>query len=123
VRQAAELIIRMTVGENWVSRFLDQHLMLATKLTSALERGRVDAEDPRVVRDHFAKIQRVITAKNIQHKNMYNMDEKGFLMELSEKSKVIWTYKGRIFKMMDDRNRELLTVIESVLQMDGFYLP
>ena len=113
----------MTVGENWVSRFLDQHLMLATKLTSALERGRVDAEDPRVVRDHFAKIQRVITAKNIQHKNMYNMDEKGFLMELSEKSKVIWTYKGRIFKMMDDRNRELLTVIESVLQMDGFYLP
>jgi len=122
VRQAAELIIRMTVGENWVSRFLNRHPMLATKLTSPLERGRVDAEDPRVVRDHFAKVQRVIIAKNIQQKNMYNMDEKGFLIGLSEKSKVICTYKGQTFKMMDDGNRELLTVIESV-SADGRVLP
>jgi len=53
---------------------------------------------------------------------MYNMDEKGFLMGLSEKSKVICTYKGRTFKMMDDGNRELLTDIESV-SADGRVLP
>ena len=50
------------------------------------------------------------------------MDEKGFLMGLSERSKVICTYKGRTFKMMDDGKRELLTVVESV-SADGHVLP
>ena len=63
-----------------------------------------------------------MTAKRIQQKNTYNMDEKGFLLGLGECSKVICTYKGRTFKMIDDGNRELLTVIESV-SADGRVLP
>ena len=47
------------------------------------------------------------------------MDEKGFLMGLSERSKVICPYKGRTFKMIDDGNRELLTVVPA----DGRVLP
>ena len=50
------------------------------------------------------------------------MYEKGFLIGLAERSKVIGTYKGRTFKMMDDGNRELLTAIESV-SADGRVLP
>ena len=53
---------------------------------------------------------------------MYNMDEKGFLMGLSERSKVTCTYEGRRVKIMDAVNRELLTVIESV-SADGQVLP
>jgi len=45
---------------------------------------------------------------------MYNIDEKGFLMGLFKQSKVIRTYKRQMFKMMDDGNQELLTVVESV---------
>ena len=41
VKQVAELIIQMSVGENWITRFLNRHPKLATKLTSPLERGRV----------------------------------------------------------------------------------
>jgi len=50
------------------------------------------------------------------------MDEKGFLMGLAERSKVICTYRGRTFKIKDDGNRELLTAVESI-SVDGQVLP
>ena len=72
--------------------------------------------------DHFAKVQCIIMGKQIQQKNIYNMAEKGFLMGLSERLKVICIQKGQTFKMMDDGNRELLTVVESV-SVDRRVLP
>lgn len=46
VRQAAEFIIKAAVGEHWITRFFNRHPALATKLTSSLERDRIEAEDP-----------------------------------------------------------------------------
>ena len=94
VKQAAKLILRGSIGEHWITRFLNRHPKLAVKLTSPLERGRIEAEDPHIIRDHFIKEQRIITAKRIQQKNTYNMDEKRFLLGLGECSKVICSYKG-----------------------------
>jgi len=48
IEQAAELIIRTTVGENSISRFLNRYPMLATKVTTPLERDRMEAENPRI---------------------------------------------------------------------------
>jgi len=113
VRQAAEWLIQTTVGEK-ITRFFDRHTALATNLTSPLGRVRVEAENPRIISDHIGKVQRIMTSKQIKQRNMYNMDDKGFLLGLSEQSKLICTYKGGTFTMVDDGNRKLLTAIESV---------
>lgn len=87
---------------------------MASKLTSQLEQDRVAAADPWIVRDQFAKVQGVMTRKQMQHKNLSNMDEKGILIRSADRSKVIYTYEGsgHTFTVMDDRNRELLTAME-----------
>ena len=50
------------------------------------------------------------------------MDEKGFLMELAQRSKVICTHRRGNFPIKDDRYRELLTCIEAV-SGSGVVLP
>ena len=123
VRQAAELVSQQEVGEHWITRFLDRHPQLAAKFTTPMERDRLEATSPYVVRDHFANLGRAMKAKNIQESEVYNMDEKGFLMGLAQSSKVICSYEGGSkFKVPDDGNRELLTVIECV-SGDGRVIP
>ena len=82
------------------------------------------AEDPRVVRDHFRRVQTAIVSRNIEANNTYNMEKKGFLLGLAQRSKVICTYEGsgRTFRMPDDGNRKFLTAIESV-SVGGRVLP
>lgn len=68
VTRAAEFILTDTVGEHWITRFLNRHAGLATKLTSPLEQDRVEAEDPQIIQDHFAKVHGIISTKIIQQK-------------------------------------------------------
>ena len=57
---------------------------------------------------------------------MYNMDEKGFLIGVLNKSKRIYTkseaVRGRLFGASQDGNREWITTIASVCA-DGTSLP
>ena len=123
VRQAAELIIKKEVGDHWITRFLNRHPEVAAKFTSPMERARIEAASPYIIRDHFMKLGRAIKSKNIQAAETYNMDEKGFLMGLAQASKVICSCEGGSkFKLPDDGNRELLTVIECV-SGDGRVIP
>jgi len=78
VHQAAELIVKTKVGANWITRFLDRHSQLAAKFTTPMERARMEAASPPIIRDHFAKLGRAIKAKDIKEPEVYNMDEKGF---------------------------------------------
>ena len=123
VHQAAELIAKMEVGANWITRFLNRHPLLAVKFTSPMERARLEAGSPSIVRDYFAKLGQAIKAKDIKDPEVYNMDKRGFLMGLAQSSKVICSYQGGSkFKLPDDRNWELLTVIEYV-SGDGRVIP
>lgn len=64
----------------------------------------------------------IVKKYNIQPENIYNVDEKGFLMGRSTSVKVICQKgKRRNFKVQDG-NRELITVIETV-SAGGILLP
>lgn len=105
VRQAAELVSQQEVGEHWIIRFLDRHSELAAKFTTPMERDRFEAASPFIIRDHFTKLGHAMKAKNIQEPEVYNIDEKGFLIGLAQASKVICSYKGGSkFKIPDDGN-------------------
>jgi len=61
VKGMAEAIVARRVkerelGKNWMSRFLRRHPGLATKLGTRLDRQRVLASDPVVLKDYFKKV-------------------------------------------------------------------
>ena len=104
----------LPLGKNWISRFLRRHPDLALKLSTRLERQRAYANDPVVLRDCFSKLGRLIRVYGLQDLQIYNMDEKGFVMGLASRAKVLCRRGRRNPRVTHDGKRELVTVIETV---------
>lgn len=68
------------LGKNWITRFLNRHPTLAIKLSTQLERQRAQANDPRIIKDYFCKLSKLIRTHGLKAPQIFNMDEKGFLM-------------------------------------------
>ena len=61
VKSMAEAIVARrlkdrSLGKNWITRFLNRHPALATKLSTRLDRQRALASDPVVLKDYFNKV-------------------------------------------------------------------
>jgi len=69
---------KSTVGRNWITRFLNRHPELVSKLSSQFDKKRINASDPNFIRSHFTKLQQLRCLYNILDKHTYNMDERGF---------------------------------------------
>jgi len=52
----AHRVKKRTLGKNWVTRFLRRHPGLAVKLGTRLDRQRVFASNPVLLKDHFSKL-------------------------------------------------------------------
>jgi hypothetical protein len=79
-----------------------------------LDKQRTYADNPEILEDFYETLRVAIREHGIVAGNMYNMDEKGFLMGRSARVKVILRRgKKRNFKSQDG-TRKLITVIETV---------
>ncbi|KAI5806359.1 hypothetical protein EDC01DRAFT_626442 [Geopyxis carbonaria] len=57
---------------------------------------------------------------NLNYKNIYNLDEKGFLLGMSERVKIIiHKYSDHFHSVAQDGNRELVTVLKCI-SADGY---
>jgi len=104
----------LPVGQNWITRFLTRNPALATKLSTRLERQRSYAKNPALLQAYFTKLGRLIRTHNLQACQIFNMDEKGFLMGLATRAKVLCRRGRRNPHVTHDGKRELVTVIETV---------
>lgn len=77
------------LGQHFISRFLNRHPSLSTKFSSQIHRQRALASNPQLIYQYFNKLQKVITKRNIGDGQIYNMDEKGILMGVASRVKVI----------------------------------
>ena len=102
------------IGKHWISRFLNRNHDLASKLSTQLERQRAYSNDPRLLQDYFNKLCRLIRLHGLQAFQIFNMDEKGFLMGLVAKAKVPCRRGRRNPRVTHDGKRELVTVVESI---------
>ena len=102
------------LGKNWVSRFLNRNPDLAAKLSTSLHRQRAFANDPRILQDFYSKLGRLIRRHGLKAFQIFNMDEKGFLMGLAAKAKVLCRRGRRNPRVTHDGKRELVTVVETV---------
>src|SRR5437773_8641815 len=63
---------------------------------------------------HLNKFKKAVKNYKVKTDNICNMDEKGFLMELASKAKVICRQGRRNSRYTCDGSRELITVLECV---------
>ena len=80
---------RANIGQGWLLSFLNHHPKVSSKFGSNLDRQRVLAGSPGPIIDFFDKLKKVLKEYNFLPENIYNMDEKGFTLGVSNRSKFV----------------------------------
>lgn len=111
------------LGKNWITRFLDRHPQLAGKFSTQIDRQRVFANNPITLRDYYNKLQKLLRKHHFLSENIWNIDEKGFILGFSSHAKVICGAARRNPHVAQDGSREMLTVLELVSGLEKPFPP
>jgi hypothetical protein len=128
VASFASQICKKEVGVNWVLPFLKHHQdKLSPKWTTKMDRvwHKVDTESS--YSDYFTVLNHKLDKHKILSENMYNMDEKGFMLGTLKKSlrifsKASWK-AGKVKEALQDGSREWITVMGCVCEDESSLSP
>lgn len=114
-------------SERWITRFLDRHAdILLNAWTTPMEAGRHHADSSEKYRVYFELLHSKMAEYDVLPENTYNMDEKGFAIGVTGKTKRIFDkalYHQKQFRQsLHDGNREWVTLLATVCA-DGSVLP
>jgi hypothetical protein len=113
-------------GKNWVARWLQQQSgRLVIKNSSGLDSDRKKAEKKERYELYLKLIKEKIDFYNLQPSQIYNMDEKGFLIGLLQKGHRVFSkaaYEQGYKQFLQDGNREWITTVACICA-DGTALP
>ena len=112
--QYAAEVAEKPVGASWPKRFLARHRDLKVKVTTGLEKARAKALNKPAVDDFFDKLTKLIEEFNITPENTYNMDEKGIQLGIGARIAALVDREQKQVYSIEDGNRELVTIIETV---------
>ena len=127
IQNFAREICHKEIGKSWVSRFLRRHQNeLVSKWTLGLDHNRARADSAYKYAKYFELLRKKLEQYQVEPQNIYNMDEKGFLIGILSKMKRIFSrrrYKeGSIKQIIQDGHREWITTIATICA-DGSALP
>lgn len=119
LREKAQAILRLTspeaiIGVRWIDRFMKRNKELQMKFSQRIERQRAAANNPRVLEKYFQIFNKMLRDYKIKPENIWNMDEKGFMMGMACRVKVICRKGRKNPRYTHDGNREIITVLECV---------
>ena len=103
-------------GKNWASRWVKAHSdKVISRYSKGLDLERKKADSAYKYALYFALIGRKIEQYNLGPEQIYNMDEKGFMLGVSTQRKRIFTRRkyeqGGYKQHVQDGNREWITTI------------
>ena len=78
-----------TLGPTWLRGFLRRHPAISARFSTPMDRQRAFANHPGPIKDYFKKLQAIIAKYRIRDENMWNMDEKGFILGKANRAKVM----------------------------------
>ena len=127
IRNFSSEVAHQQLSESWVTRFINRHkIHLISKWTSAMDRTRHLADSESKYRLYFELLHQKITEYHLEARDIYNIDEKGFLIGLIGRSKRIFSRrqweKKEVRASLQDGSREFLTVLACCCA-DGSSLP
>jgi hypothetical protein len=127
VRVFAQNICGKWPGKNWASSFVKRHQdLLASEYLVGFDISRKRADNWWLINNYFNLVQEKWKEHDYLPKNIYNMDEKGFLIGVLKKTRRIftrsWKKQGKLQGAAQDGNRSWITLIACICA-DGTSLP
>lgn len=111
------------IGINWPQKFMKRHTEIKTAYIPPLDKERAMAQDPTILSGWFDLYLQLKTEFEVDERDIYNMDEKGFMQGVIAKLRVmIPKYEKKKAYMTQCGNREWVSLIECV-SLDGRLLP
>ena len=114
VAQCANAISGKQVGGSWPKRFCKHHPDLKMKRMTGLEKARAKALNQFAVDEFFDMLANMMKEFNILPENLYNMDEKGIQLGIGARVTAMIDHDQQTVYSIEDGNRELITVIETI---------
>jgi len=102
------------IGQSWPHRFMKRHPDLKTKWTQSLEKCRANNVNYATIMNFRDIFEEVVAFFNIPPENMYNMDEKGLQLGVGKRIAAIIDRDQKQVYSLEDGDRELVTVVETV---------
>ena len=92
IRNFSSEVAHQQLSESWVTRFINRHKIdLISKWTTAMDCTRHLADSKSEYCLYFELLHQKITEYHLEARDIYNMDEKGFLIGLIGRSKRIFS--------------------------------
>ena len=101
------------LGQNWLRGFLNRHLELSTRFSINFDKQRSLASNSKLIKPYFTKLESLLCKYKFKPHNMYNMDEKGFLLGVSHRAKVIVRRGWQNAEETTDGSRDWITAVET----------
>ena len=126
IRRFASHIAGREPGKCWVDRFVTRHEVdLISHWATGIDRSRHQADSQSKYTLYFDLIGSKLSQYDIEPRNIYNMDEKGFMLGVLTRSKRVFSRriyeKGKIKAHIQDGNREWITLLACICA-DGSHL-
>ncbi|SMR55941.1 unnamed protein product [Zymoseptoria tritici ST99CH_3D1] len=91
VRTFAEDISKHLPSRQWISAFVGRYADINSKYLNLLDKNRKQADSVHQYQSYYDLLEEKLKKYNIKTCNTYNMDEKGFMVGMLQKSRRIFT--------------------------------
>jgi hypothetical protein len=127
VRNFAMDIAKRPVSDSWVTRFINKHsIRLISHWATGMDRDRHRADSRAKYSLYLELLHSKMKGYNVEPRHTYNMDEKGFLIGITSRSKRVFSRrmwdKKEVRASIQDGSREWITLLACVCA-DGSALP
>lgn len=102
------------LGHNWPQHFLARNSDLRSRYVPPLDKERAVAADPERIRRYFELFKQEKDEKNIYDDDVYNMDEKGVMMGVIAKVRVVVSRGTKHPYITQLGGREWVSLIECI---------
>jgi hypothetical protein len=119
IRNFASVVAKWEVSDAWVTRFLGRNdAFLTSKWTVGMDRTRHIADNEKRYRLYFGLLHYKMRQYEILPENTYNMDEKGFFVGITTRSKRVFSKasysRKEVTSALQDGNREWITLLACI---------
>ena len=88
----ASAVIRGPVSDSWVTRFINRYsIHLISQYSTGMDADRHNADSYEKYELYFNLLQRKIAEYKVDAKHTYNMDEKGFIIGITSRTKHVFS--------------------------------
>lgn len=102
------------MGKQWITQFLTCHPDIASQYSGNLDRQCAYASDTDKIKNYFLKFNHIRITHNLQPEDIYNIEEKGFMMGILGRTKVVTKVARRNPRVTQDSKRELMSNLETI---------